>query len=101
MKLSAVKFSVQVDVPGIGAVSELTSAVRTLEYDRVNDTVWIGDDGTGVPWSQVRQHKRDRGREPPQVKPQCDVCLGRFNNQQALGAHRKHRHGISGKGRQQ
>ena len=96
MKLSAVRFAYQVDVPGLGAVSELTSELRALTYDRANNTLWIGDDGTGVPWGQVRQHKRDRKKDVPQVKPQCDICLGRFNNAQALGAHRKHKHGIKG-----
>lgn len=101
MKLIFAKFARQVDVPGIGAVAELHANVRSLEYDRVNDTVWIGDDGTGVPWGQVVQHKRDRSadKDLAMVKKQCELCQRKFNNAQALGAHQRHSHGVRGKSR--
>lgn len=88
MKLSAVKFATQVDVPGIGPAVEFTSAAVPLEYDQATDMVRVGNDGIEVPRSEVRQWRRDRTKEPPQVKPQCNVCGRKFNNAMGLGGHR-------------
>ena len=96
MKLSFVRFSFQVSVAGHGMASEFGSGAMDIEYNRSRDMVVLGANGDEVPRSAVVQWRRDRTKEPPQVKPQCDICLGRFNNAQALGAHRKHKHGIKG-----
>jgi len=94
MKLSSVAFIRQVTVPGAGTAAEFDAREVALEYDPPSGMVRIGNDGQGVevPREQVLQWKRDRTKEPPQVKAVCPHCSRQFNNKQALGGHLRQAH---------
>lgn len=93
MKLASVSFLQTIIVPGHGPAVDYCSPPHSLEYDRQTDSVRVGTDGIEVPRSLVRQWKRDRSREPPQVKARCELCQREFNNRQGLGGHMRQAHG--------
>jgi hypothetical protein len=96
MRLHRVELDKAVAVRGHGLTAVITSEMVPISYDPQTDMVTIGNDGDEVPRSRVIAWKRDRSRTPPQVKAQCPECKREFNDNRALGAHRKQAHGVNG-----
>lgn len=97
MRLLRVDLDKAIHVRGYGsATATLTSDIVPLSYDERTDMVAIGNDGDEVPRSRVIAWKRDRSRVPPQIKAKCPECAKEFNDNRALGAHRKQAHGVEG-----
>ena len=102
MRLLRVELDKAIPVRGYGTpTSVLTSEIVALSYDPHTDMVAIGNDGDEVPRCRVVAWKRDRSRVPPLVKASCPECavdgaLREFNDNRALGAHRKQAHGVNG-----
>lgn len=96
MKLASVTLLSPIPYRG-GATTEFSAIHDSLEYDRAADVVIIGDGGLEVPRERVAHWVRDRKKEPPVVKPRCDLCNPPrvFNNGQALGGHKRQRHGVA------
>jgi hypothetical protein len=94
MKLASVTFLSPVPYNG-QASADYSSQAVALSYDKASDSVRIGNDGLEVPRSRVAHWKRDRAKEPPDSKVQCDLCSRQFNNRQALGGHKRHAHGVA------
>lgn len=96
MRLLRVELSMRIPVRGHGETATITSEMAPLSYDPQTDMVAIGNDGDEVPRSRVIAWKRDRTRMPPLIKVQCPECPRQFNDNRALGAHRKQKHGVNG-----
>ncbi len=94
MKLASVTLLSPIPYRG-GATTEFSAIHDSLEYDRAADVVIIGDGGLEVPRERVAHWVRDRKKEPPVVKPACDICGKVFNNGQAKGGHMRQKHGVS------
>lgn len=96
MRLLRVELDKRVAVRGHGETALITAEMVPLSYDPVTDMVAIGNDGDEVPRSRVIAWKRDRSRNPPRIKSQCPECRREFNDNRALGAHRKQVHDVAG-----
>lgn len=96
VRLLLVELSKRIPVHGHGETALITSEMAALSYDPTTDMVAIGREGDEVPRSWIIRWRRDRSRTPPTVKAKCPECVREFNDNRALGAHRKQVHGVNG-----
>lgn len=93
-------FKHSIELPGGGATTtQVDAGERRLSVDKRDQVVSV--DNRDYPMSSVQHIEYEplpNGAEPIEAAPEtCPECGKTLSNAKALGAHRKHKHGVKGK----